>query len=120
MDKHRKLLSAICHGSVWLNSLVLSIGIPIAVMLLNDDPVVKANAKEALNVHINLLVAYVVFGVLCFVLVGIPLVVVAGIYNLVMPLLAICAVATLPDIPYRYPFIFHIIDSRSDPLLPPS
>lgn len=88
-------------------------------MVSSDDPVVKANAKEALNVHLNLLAAYIVFGVLCWVLVGFPLLAAAVVYNVVMPILAICAIVGDPDKPYRYPFVFRIIDSSMPPQIQP-
>ena len=49
----RKLLSSLSHGSIFLSGLIVAIGIPIAIYLLSDDPVVKANAKEAINFHFN-------------------------------------------------------------------
>jgi uncharacterized Tic20 family protein len=119
MNKRRKFLSALSHASVWFNSVLIGVGIPIVVLLLSNDPVVKINAKEALNVHINLLGWYIVFGLLCFVLIGIPFVAAAGIYNLIMPLVAVCQVASDPDHAYRYPFTLNIIDTRKDRELPP-
>jgi uncharacterized Tic20 family protein len=62
----RKLLSALCHGSIFFSSLVVSVAIPIAVLLVSDDPVVKESAKEAINFHINVWVYGVIVGVLVF------------------------------------------------------
>ena len=33
----RKLLSALCHGSIFLSSLLISIGIPVAILLISED-----------------------------------------------------------------------------------
>jgi uncharacterized Tic20 family protein len=113
----RKVLSAVCHGSLWFSSVAVGIGVPLVVMLVSDDPIVKSNAKESINAHINLIVGFIVFGLLSMILIGIPFVIALGIYSLVMPLVAICAVAGSPDKTYRYPFMVHIINSKTDPLL---
>jgi hypothetical protein len=49
----RKLLSAVSHGSIFLSQLLLSAGIPLALWVISDDPVVKDNAREVLNFHLN-------------------------------------------------------------------
>ncbi len=107
----RKILSAVCHGSVWLNPLLLSVGIPITMMLVSEDPVVKANAKEALNVHLNLFAAYILFTPMCWILIGFPLLAVAGLYNLIAPIFALCHLSSHPDEVYRYPCTVRLIDS---------
>ncbi|MBC7972535.1 MAG: DUF4870 domain-containing protein [Verrucomicrobia bacterium] len=105
----RKLLSALCHGAIFFSSTVISIGIPIAVLLITDDPVVKENAKESINFHINLFLYAIVFGLLVLVAIGIPLLILLGIASLLLPIVAIVRVATEPQIPYRYPFIWRLL-----------
>lgn len=105
----RKLLSALCHGSIFFSALLVSIGIPIAILFVTDDPVVKENAKEALNFHLNLWLYGAIFGVLTIVLIGFLLLGILGIVNLVVPILAILQVLSNPDQTYRYPFIFRLI-----------
>jgi len=105
----RKLLSALCHGAIFFSSTVISIGIPIAVLLITDDSVVKENAKESINFHINLFLYAIVFGLLVLVAIGIPLLVLLGIASLLLPIVAIVRVATEPQIPYRYPFIWRLL-----------
>ena len=105
----RKLLSALCHGSIFFSALFVSIGIPIAILLVSDDPVVKDNAKEALNFHINLWIYGAIFGVLTLVLIGFALLGILGVVNLVMPILAILQVFSDSERPYHYPFIFRIV-----------
>jgi uncharacterized Tic20 family protein len=105
----RKLLSALCHGAIFFSSTVISIGIPIAVLLITADPVVKENAKESINFHINLFLYAIVFGLLVLVAIGIPLLVLLGIASLLLPIVAIVRVATDPQTPYRYPFIWRLL-----------
>jgi uncharacterized protein len=103
----RKLLSALSHGAIFFSSTIVSIGVPIAIFLISDDPVVKENAKESLNFHINLYIAGVTFGLLVFFLIGFPLLFGLWLVSLIMPIIAIVKVIENENIPYRYPFIFH-------------
>jgi uncharacterized protein len=107
--QNRKLLSILCHGAIFFSSTLVSVAIPIIVMSTTQDPVVKQNAKESLNFHINVYIYALVFSVLIFVLIGIPLLVVLGIISLIMPIIAIVKVLDDPDRSYSYPFIFRLV-----------
>ncbi|WNZ25037.1 DUF4870 domain-containing protein [Leptolyngbya sp. NK1-12] len=108
MNEQRKLFSALSHGAIFFSSLLVSIGIPIAILLINNDPVVKANALESLNFHINLYIYGAIFGLLVFIGIGIPLLILLGIASFVLPIIAIVKVLSNPDQPYRYPFLLRI------------
>jgi uncharacterized protein len=113
----RKLFSLLCHGSIFLGSLLFTSAIPLVVLLLFDDPVIKATAKETLNYHFNIwlygaigagLMAF--FTVLFFTiplawLIGIAL----GLFTLVPPIFGILATLNNPNEPYRYPFIWRLL-----------
>jgi uncharacterized Tic20 family protein len=105
----RKLLSALCHGSIFLSSVLISVAIPIVVLFVTDDPIVKANAKEALNFHINLYIYAFVSILLTVVLIGFLFLAILGIVSLIMPIIALIKVLDDPSQPYRYPFIFRLI-----------
>ncbi|HEY9653214.1 MAG TPA: DUF4870 domain-containing protein [Coleofasciculaceae cyanobacterium] len=108
----RKLLSALCHGSIFLSSLVVSIGIPIAVLLVSDDPVVKESAKEAINFHLNVWVYEVIIGALVFItlgLLGLILIPIFYLFHWIPPILAILQSLSNPNQSYRYPFIFRLV-----------
>lgn len=105
----RKLLSALAHGSIFISALVVSAAIPIAILFVSDDPVVKENAKEAINFHFNVWLYGIIFGVLAWLLIGIPLLFLLGIISWIMPILAIIQALSNPDLPYRYPFIFRLL-----------
>jgi uncharacterized protein len=103
----RKLLSALCHGSIFLSSLVISVGIPIAILFTSDDPVVKDNAKEAINFHFNIWLYGLILVPLSFITFGLA----GGIWFLVHMGLSIWAVLHClnnPEEPFRYPFIFRL------------
>lgn len=105
----RKLLSALSHGAIFFSSLLVSIAVPIVILFITNDPVVKANAVESLNFHINTYIYAIIFALLIFVVIGIPLLVLLGIATFVLPIMAIIKVLSNPDRPYRYPFLFRIL-----------
>jgi hypothetical protein len=104
----RKLLSLLCHGAIFFSTLGLSIGAPIAVLFLSDDPVVKENATEAINFHLNVWLYALILVPLSFVTLGL-----AGFIGFVLhwglTIMAILQVLQNPNIAYRYPFIFRIV-----------
>jgi hypothetical protein len=104
----RKLLSILCHGSIFLSSLVISVGIPIAVLFISDDPVVKENAKESLNFHVNVWLYGIIFGILTWLLIGFLLLPVLLLISWIMPIIAIIRVLESPAQSFRYPFIFRL------------
>jgi len=106
---NRKILSLVCHVSVFFTSTVAAVAVPLVILFVSDDSIVKANAKESLNFQINLFVYGIVFIILTFVLIGIPLLILLGIANLILPILAIVKVIDRPDVPYHYPFIFRVL-----------
>lgn len=105
----RKILSALAHGSIFFGLLGIGIAIPIAILFVSDDPVVKDNAKEAINFHFNVWLYGIIFGVLTIVLIGFALLGILQIINFVLPILAIVQSLSNPDLPYRYPFIFRLL-----------
>lgn len=109
----QKLLSALCHGSIFFSATVVSIGIPIAILFISDDWVIKDNAREALNFHINLYLAAALAALLFLTVVGIPFAFVIGIglaiFSFLLPIIAIVQVLTRPSQPYRYPLIYRIL-----------
>jgi hypothetical protein len=109
----RKLLSLACHGSIFFSSLIFSAGIPLAILLVSDDEVVKTTAKEALNFHLNVWVYGGILAFLAFTIIGLPIVWLLSLpfalFNLVPPVLAILKSLGDPDKPYRYPFIWRVL-----------
>ena len=107
--EQRKLLSALCHGAIFFSSMFVSVAIPIVILFTTEDSVVKQNAKESLNFHINLYIYAMIAFLLIFVLIGVPLMFLLGIISLIMPIIAIVQVLETPNLPYRYPLIFRIV-----------
>jgi uncharacterized protein len=113
----RKLFSLLCHGSIFLGSLLFTSLIPLAVLLLFDDSVIKATAKETLNYHFNIWLYAAIAGGLAFfftaLIITIPIAWLIGcaftLFTLVPPIFGILATLSNPNEPYRYPFIWRLL-----------
>jgi uncharacterized Tic20 family protein len=108
----RKLLSALSHGSIFFSTALVSVGIPIAVLFVSDDPVVKENAKEAINFHFNVWLYGAIIGVLTVLTLGLLGLILGPIFYLVhwgLTILAVFQTLSNPDQPFRYPFIFRLL-----------
>ncbi len=108
-DERRKLLAVLCHVSQLFSSIALSIAVPIVILVISDDPIVQAHAKEAINFAINIVLYVIASVLLFFFIVGIPLMVLVLIASWILPIFATVRAATMPDLPYRYPFILHFV-----------
>jgi uncharacterized Tic20 family protein len=104
LDK-RKLLSALCHGSIFFSALLISIAVPIGIWFISEDAVVKENAKEALNFHFNVWLYGLLLVPLSFITFGLA----GGVWWLAhwgLTIWAISRCLSTPDQPVHYPFIF--------------
>lgn len=111
LDK-KKLLSALAHGSAFISVLVLSIGIPIAIMTVSEDTLIRDNAKEAINFHLNIWLVGAIIGVMSFFSFGLAGFVLGPIWLVAHWGLSIWAVAKClqtPEQVFRYPFILRIV-----------
>ncbi len=92
---HVSALFGLCTGLFFLG--------PLVVWLLKRDehPIIDAVGKDALNFQFTMLLATLVAGVLCAVLIGVPLLFIAVVATVVCPIIA--AVRTANGEAYRYP-----------------
>ncbi|MBX9691915.1 MAG: DUF4870 domain-containing protein [Cyanobacteria bacterium] len=113
----RKLLRVLCHGAALASSSVVVIGLPIAIVVLSEDPLVKDSAKEAINYTLNIFVMLIMMLLLCFTIIGIPFAMmgygVISIAAVIMPLIAMVSVCIIPDGAFRYPFVFRFINTKA-------
>jgi uncharacterized Tic20 family protein len=111
LDK-RKLLSAVSHASIFISALIASIGIPIGIFFVSEDPIVKENAKEAINFHFNVwlyggiitLLSFITFGLL-----GLILGPIWFVYHWGLSIWAVIHCTNNPEQAFRYPFIFRLL-----------
>lgn len=101
----RKLLSALAHGSIFFSAALISFAVPLVIMLLTEDQVVKGNAREALNFNLIMTIAWAVTWALTFLCVGFVIVPFLALFNLILPILAIVAVLSHADQVYTYPAV---------------
>lgn len=105
-------LAIICHlVSLVATSFLCNVFVPIIIMCLSDSPYVKDQAREALNFQISVVLWALIGFALCFVLVGIPLLIVLAIAAIVLPICACFAV--LNGNAYRYPLTFRFVKARA-------
>jgi uncharacterized Tic20 family protein len=100
-----------CHLSA-LFGLVFPFGNllgPLLVWLLKKDtiPQVDGHGKESLNFQISMTIYILVATVLAFVVIGIPLLVILGVTDVI--LVVIAAVETKKGIAYKYPLTIRLI-----------
>ncbi len=106
VGKDDKLWIILCHLS-----LLLGVGfiLPFVVYLVknHDSPAVANHAKEALNFHISVYILGFVAALLCFVIIGIPLLIAVIIGSIVCAIIA--AIKASEGSFYRYPFTLRLI-----------
>ena len=111
LDK-RKLLSVGSHASIFISALIASIGIPIAILFISEDPVVKENAKEAINFHLNVWLVGGIIAVLSFITLGLLGFILGPIWLIAhwgLTAWAIVNCVNQPETAFRYPFIFRLL-----------
>jgi uncharacterized Tic20 family protein len=101
-----------CH----LAALVGFIGVPLGSVLgplvvwlikREESPFVNEQGREAVNFQLSMLIYFVVAGLLCFILIGIPLIIGLVIFDLVMVILA--GLRANNGETYRYPLTIRFI-----------
>jgi hypothetical protein len=102
-----KIWSMFCHLSVFLGIGILLVPLVIYLAMKDESEYVAANAREALNFHISVMIYGVCCILLCLVFIGIPLLIILG---LSMYILAIVATIKASDGGcYRYPLTLRLI-----------
>jgi uncharacterized protein len=113
-----RLLSVVCHGCTLAGFSVITIAIPIVALFVADDDLVKKNAKESINFHLNIwfwagLIGGI-GGVLGFLTLGVawlvfaPLLGIGFLWHAFWSVMAIIH-SLSSDEPYRYPFILRLL-----------
>lgn len=82
---------------------------PLLIWILKKEefPFVDDQGKEALNFQISITVYVIISIILVFVLIGIPLIIIVGLFALVMSIIA--AINAYDGNAYRYPLTFRVI-----------
>ena len=105
--------SVLCHASalsgLFLHVLGFIVG-PLIVWLIKrgDSTEIDANGKESLNFQISMLIYHAIAIILCFVLIGIPILIALWIADIVFVIIA--SVKTSEGQMYRYPFTIRFLN----------
>jgi hypothetical protein len=102
-----KIWSMFCHLSVFLGIGFLLVPLVIYLAMRQESEYVAANAREALNFHISVMIYALCCIPLCFILIGFLFLAVVGVS---MYVLAIIATIKASDGGcYRYPLTLRLI-----------
>ncbi len=100
-----------CHLTGLLGGLIPPVNIiaPLVIWLLKKDqlPFVNDQGKEALNFQISVAIYTLIGIVLIFLLIGMLLLPLVGLYWLIFGIIA--TIKANEGVPYRYPFILRLI-----------
>ena len=82
---------------------------PLVVWLAKrtDSPEIDAHGKESINFQLSMLIYNVIAGILCIVLIGIPILILLHILNVVFVIVA--SIQASEGKLYRYPFTIRLI-----------
>src|SRR6266436_2947067 len=103
----------LCHASALLGLFFHFLGHilgPLVVWLMKrgDSPEIDAHGKESLNFQISMLIYDAIAAILCFILIGIPILIALWVLNTVFVIIA--SVKAGEGKPYRYRFTIRLIN----------
>jgi uncharacterized Tic20 family protein len=102
-----KIWSMFCHLSVFLGIGFLLVPLVIYLAMRDESEYVAANAREALNFHISVMIYALCCIPLCFILIGFFLLAVVGISMYVLSIIA--TIKASDGGCYRYPLTLRLI-----------
>jgi len=104
-----RLWSVLCHLSYFFGFALISFIFPLVVYLVmrTDSAYVTHHARAALNFHLSLLLYFLVCGLLCFLLIGFPLLIAVAVVGLVCSIVA--AVKASQGVWYDYPLTINFV-----------
>jgi uncharacterized Tic20 family protein len=110
-NKDENLWAMLCHLSALVGFVIPFGNIigPLVIWMVKKDefPHVNDQGKEAINFQISITVYILISVLLVFVAIGIPLLIIVGIFSLVMTVIA--AINANDGNKYRYPFSIRFI-----------
>ena len=102
----------LCHASALLGLFFHFLGHllgPLIVWLVKrgESPDIDAHGKESLNFQISMLIYDAIAGILCIILIGIPILIILWVLNTVLVIIA--SIKASEGKLYRYPFTIRLI-----------
>jgi uncharacterized Tic20 family protein len=111
-DKSERTWAMLCHLSgllFWIGVPFANIAGPLIIWLSKKDdmPLVDSHGKEALNFQISFTIYLIAAGILCILLIGLPMLLVLLFAQFVLVLIA--ALKTNQGEDYRYPLTLRFL-----------
>lgn len=112
VTKEARMWAMICHlcGLLAYTAIPFASVIgPLVIWMLKKDeyPFVDHQGREAINFQISILIYLVVCILLVFLFIGIPLLILLGLFHITCTIIA--AVKVYDGIPYRYPLTIRFL-----------
>src|SRR5437879_1474703 len=107
-----RLWCVLCHASALLGLFLHFLGHllgPLVVWLVKrgDSPEIDAHGKESLNFQLSMLIYDAIAVILCFVLIGIPILILLWVLNTIFVIVA--SIQASEGKFYRYPLAIRLI-----------
>lgn len=112
LQQEERTWAALCHAAAFATFVLPSFGSiigPLIVWLVKKEasPFVNDQGREAMNFQLSCSIYFVIAALLCFILIGIPLIIALGIFWLIEVIVA--SVNASNGIAHRYPLTIHFI-----------
>ena len=109
--KDERTWAMLCHFSAF-TGLIFPFGsllAPLIIWLIKKEelPFVEDQGKEVLNFQISMIIYLLISGILCFILIGIPIVIGLVIFSFIITIIA--AISANDGKSYRYPLNLRLI-----------
>jgi len=110
--KDERMWAMFCHlggFAIFIIPFVGHILAPLLIWILKkeESAFIDDQGKEALNFQISITIYGFICGILVFLLIGIPILIILGIFSLIMVIIA--AISAFDGKPYRYPLTIRLI-----------
>ena len=111
-NKNEQTMGMLCHLTALAKYIVPPVGHilgPLIVWMIKrqEMPFVDSQGKESLNFQISMTIYMVIAGILCLVLIGIPILIVLAVMDVIFVILA--SIEAANGKPYRYPMTIRFI-----------
>ena len=111
-EKQLRTWAILCHLTALLGFIGIPFGhllAPLTIWLIkkNDDPFIDEQGKESLNFQISMSIYLILAGLLWFVCIGIPLLIMLAIVDVILVIIASVKISN--GEPYSYPCTIRLI-----------
>jgi len=110
-SKDERTWAMLCHFSTYIGFIFPfgNIIVPLIIWLSKreDLPLVEDQGREVLNFQISMTIYFIISGILCIILIGIPIVIGLIIFDFIITIVA--AISANDGKSYRYPINLRLI-----------